>query len=607
MRLPALVSALCLAAALRAAESYPPHPDSQVQPGVPVGEIIKFTFADSKIFPGTTREVTVYVPRQYDGSKPACVYVNQDGVQWNAPVVFDNLIAKKEMPLTIGVFVGPGIVKAATPATALDRFNRSYEYDSLGGAYAAFLLQELLPAVKDQRLPSGRIIELSSSGNDRAIGGASSGAIAAFTAAWERPGDFTRVFSAIGTYVGLRGGNIYPTLIRKTEPKPLRVFLQDGSADQNIYGGDWWLANQEMERALTYAGYEVNHAWGEGGHNSAHGTAIFPDAMRWLWKDWPTPVKAAPLKTDRLGPILIPGEGWEKVPGVSAWAYLDPMAANTQGEVFYNWASGLRSSSLTQKVGLDGKANGIEYGVFTSEVMAFGPDGRRFTVSITDPKVRVYDSAGKATVLAEGFNGNQIIVAHNGNAYITSPPDNRPNPPAAGTYPLSRIWLVKPDGTKQLLETNWPTEMGGIALSPDQSLFYVADRREPWVYSYSIQPDGTLANRQRFFWLHSTDSYDGNGASESGVRGIAVDRNGNLYAATKLGIQICDPAGRVNAILPWPNNQFIGLGDSPNLVFGGPNFDTLYVGSMINLYRRKLNTKGANAWDTPTKPVAPRL
>ena len=149
----------------------------------------------------------------------------------------------------------------------------------------------------------GRPIRLSRSGNDRSIGGSSSGAICAFTAAWERPQEFSRVFSSIGTYVGLRGGNNYPTLIRKTEPKPIRIFIQDGSKDLNIYCGDWWMANQEMERAFIFAGYEVNHVWGEDGHNGKQATEVFADAMRWLWKDWPTPVKAG-LGSKQLQEIL---------------------------------------------------------------------------------------------------------------------------------------------------------------------------------------------------------------------------------------------------------------------------------------------------------------
>ena len=137
---------------------------------------------------------------------------------------------------------------------ALDRFNRSLEYDGLGPDYVRFLLDELLPEVETKTTADGRPIKLSRDGNDRAIAGTSSGAICAFTAAWERPDSFRRVFSAIGTYVGLRGGNVYPTLIRKYEPKPIRIFLQDGSSDLNIYGGDWWMANQEMERAVPIRG-----------------------------------------------------------------------------------------------------------------------------------------------------------------------------------------------------------------------------------------------------------------------------------------------------------------------------------------------------------------
>ena len=213
------------------------------QKGVPKGEVLKFTFDSSKIFPGTWREYWVYIPAQYRPENPACVYVNQDGIQWNAPTVFDNLIYSKEMPVAIGVFVMPGVVKAANPAVALDRYNRSFEYDGLGDAYARFILEEILPAVEKHKASDGRLIHLSKNGNDRAIGGSSSGAVCSFTAAWERPGEFSRVFSAIGTYVGLRGAERYPTLIRKYEPKPFRIFLQDGLQDNNIYAGDWWKAN----------------------------------------------------------------------------------------------------------------------------------------------------------------------------------------------------------------------------------------------------------------------------------------------------------------------------------------------------------------------------
>ena len=162
----------------------------------------------------------------------------------------------------------------------------AFGYDGLGDAYARFLLEELLPEVETKKTADGRAIHLSHEGNDRAIGGGSSGAIAAFTAAWERPDAFSRVFSSIGTFVDLRGGMRYPALIRKFEPKPIRIYLQDGSNDLNIYGGDWWMANQTMERGVHICRlWKLSMPVGDGGHTGKHATLIFPDALRWLWKD----------------------------------------------------------------------------------------------------------------------------------------------------------------------------------------------------------------------------------------------------------------------------------------------------------------------------------
>ncbi|MBI5691041.1 MAG: SMP-30/gluconolactonase/LRE family protein [Verrucomicrobia bacterium] len=583
MKSPLLLAVLIAATPpLRCADDFPPGPDSKVQPGVPQGELLKFEFADSKIFPGTTREITVYVPRQYDGSKPACVYVNQDGLQWNANVVFDNLIARGELPVIIGVFVRPGVVKAGDSARSLDRFNRSYEYDGLGDAYARFLLEEVLPAVEARSLPDGRAIRLSKSGNDRAIGGSSSGAIAAFTAAWERPDAFSRVFSCIGTYVGLRGGDRYPTLIRKTEPKALRIFLQDGDQDLNIYAGDWWMANNTMLRALTYAHYEVRHQWGDGGHSSKHGAMLFPDALRWLWQGWPQPVKAGQPPLERLGPILIPGEGWQLVG--EGYRLSEGTAVNARGEVFFTDIP----ASKCYRIAPDGRP--VEYLADTKRAngQAFGPDGRLYAVATATQQVLAYGPEGKVAVIASEIAGNDLVVAHNGNLYVTHPPSGASRDP-------SRIWLVRPDGSKQVVDSGLKYA-NGIALSPDQSLLYVADYQSHWVYSYVVQPDGTLAHKQRYFWLHEPDTND-----QAYADGLKVDRHGNLWVATRLGIQVCDPAGRVNLILPTPN------GRCTNLVFGGDKFDTLYASCNDKVYRRRLNLTGANAWAAPFKPAAPRL
>jgi gluconolactonase len=577
--LPALLLSVIL---LPAAEEYPVHPDSVVHAGVPTGELLKLEFKHSKIFPGTVHEVTVYVPKQYDPAKPACVHVNQDGVQYNAPVVFDNLIARGELPVIIGVFVKPGIVPAADPAAALDRFNRSYEYDGLGDNYARFVLEELLPFVETQSTSDGRAIHLSKSGNDRSIGGQSSGAIAAFTAAWERPDAFTRVFSAIGTFVDLRGGARYPSLIRKTEPKPLRVFLQDGSNDNNLYGGDWWMANQTMERALTYAGYEVNHVWGQGAHSGAHASSIFPDAIRWLWKDWPKAVKAGQLPLERLGPILIPGEGWQLVG--EGYKQSEGPAVNAKGEVFFV------DIPASKAYRLDAAGKPVEFIGDTKRAsgQAFGPDGRLYAVAQAAKQILVYAADGQVTPVADGIVGNDLVVSHSGNVYVTEPPANSSNDP-------SKVWLIKPDGSKQVVDTGIRFT-NGIALSPDQSLLYVDDYRSHWVYSFTVQPDGTLANKQRYYWLHEPDFAD-----QSSADGLKVDRDGRLYVATRMGIQICDQAGRVELILPTPN------GKVSNVVLGGEKFGTLYATCGDKVYKRKLAVTGANAWDAPNKPAPPKL
>jgi sugar lactone lactonase YvrE/enterochelin esterase-like enzyme len=575
------VVVFCIAAAmlaeLRAAENEPAKEPSKDSP--PKGEVLKFTFADSKVFPGTTRDYSVYIPKQYTGEKPACVHVNQDGIQFKAPEVFDRLIHEGAMPVTIGVFVTPGKVKAPSK-DALDRFNRSLEYDGLGDSYARFLLDELLPDVETKKASDGRAIKLSKDGNDRSIGGTSSGAIAAWTAAWERPDAFRRVFSGIGTYVGLRGGNNYPTLIRKYEPRPIRVFLQDGSKDLNIYGGDWWMANQEMERALVFAGYEVNHEWGDGGHNGEHATKLFPEAMRWLWKDYPAAPKSGP-GSPPLQEILIPGEDWKLVG--EGYKFTEGPAVNTAGEVIFNDIP----NSKTYKI-KDGKAVEWIADSHKSNGAAYGADGKLYMVSTAKEAILAWDKDGKSTLIAEGIRGNDLVALANGNIYVTNPSPDQKEP--------SKIWLITPNGEKRVVDQGAIKFTNGITVSPDQTLLYVADARSHWVYSYQIQADGSLKHKQRYYHLHMPDSAD-----DSGADGIRTDQDGRLYVATKLGLQVCDQAGRVNCIIPTPN------GKCSNLTFGGEKFDTIYVTAGDKLYSRKLKPIGARANEKPVLPKAPRL
>jgi sugar lactone lactonase YvrE len=438
--------------------------------------------------------------------------------------------------------------------------------------------------VEARATSDGRAIRLSKSGNDRAIGGSSSGAIAAFTAAWERPDAFTRVFSAIGTYVGLRGGDRYPTLIRKYEPKPLRVFLQDGANDNNIYAGDWWMANQMMERALSFAGYEVTHAWGDGVHSGKHGTALFPDAIRWLWRGWPEPVKgAAATKNATLASLLIEGEGWQLV--ADGFKSVDAPAVNAAGEVFFNDVGNNRA----HKIDAAGQLSLFSDDCRKASGQAFGPDGRLYSVSGNTPQVSVREASGAFTTVIEGQRGNDVVVAHNGNLYLSNSPQSTSNDP-------SKLWLLRP-GSREPVEIDSGLRFAnGIALSPDQSLLFVSDYRSHWVYSYQVQADGTLAHKQRYHWLHEADPDD-----QSNADGMRVDVEGRLFVATRLGIQVCDQPGRVQCILPTPNGRV------SNLVFGGPSFDTLYAMCGDKVYKRRLKTTGANAWAPPIKPPTPRL
>jgi len=552
---------------------------AQDAPKPPRGEVTKYTFENSKVFPGTTRDYWVYVPKQYDPSRPACVHVNQDGIQNKAPEVFDELIEKKEIPVLIGVFVTPGRVKAVAEG-ALDRMNRSYEYDGLGDAYAKFLLDELLPEVEKKMTADGRPIKLSHDGNDRSIGGSSSGAIAAFTAAWERPDAFRRVFSTIGTYVGLRGGNEYATLVRKVEPKPLRVFLQDGSNDLNNAFGDWWMANQEMERALKFAGYEVDHAWGEGGHDGRQAGQVFPAAMKWLWKDHPAPIKPGE-GSSQFREIAVPGEGWQLVG--QGYTFTEGPAANARGEVFFNDIP----QSKTWKVGLDGAVSPFIEDSKKANGQMFGPDGRLYSVATGTQQVLAYDAELKPTVLAEGIRGNDLTVRHDGGLYVTFPGGAGPD--------SSQLIYISPKGEKKIVDTGL-RYANGVAVSPDQSLLYATDMRSHWVYSYQIQPDGSLAQKQKFYRLHVPDTAD-----DSGADGLRADRDGRLYVATRMGVQVCDKEGRVNVILPTPN------GKSSNLCFGGEKFDTLFVTAGDKVYKRKMKVQGANAFEAPIKPAARRL
>jgi enterochelin esterase-like enzyme len=259
--------------------------DSQPRAGVPKGRLERFSWNQSRVFPETLREVTVYVPAQYKPGEEAALMVWQDGSRhadptgsMRVPVVFDNLIHQGDMPVTIAVFIDPG--RRPTQKAEDKPGNRSFEYDSLGDAYAGFLLDEILPEV-ERRFP----VKFSADPAKRAIAGGSSGGICAFTAAWERPDQFGKVLSWVGSFVNLRGGHVYPYLLRITERKPIRVYLQDGENDLDNPFGNWPLANKQMAASLKYMGYDFRIDWNQGFHGSKGMAPLLPEALRWLWRE----------------------------------------------------------------------------------------------------------------------------------------------------------------------------------------------------------------------------------------------------------------------------------------------------------------------------------
>ena len=573
-----LLSFLLLMGAVVSAqeESYPVHPDTEKRDGVPAGEIRRGIFKDSAIFPGTTRDYAVYVPAQYDGKKPAALMVFQDGISYLkiVPIAFDNLINAGDMPITIGLFVNPGVVPELDESS-LARYNRSFEYDATDDRYARFLLEEMIPVALGE-------LNITKDPNLRSLCGSSSGGIAAFVAAWNRPDQFRRIYTTVGTFVGLRGGNELPVLVRKTEPKPLRIFLQDGRNDLDIYCGSWWVANQDMLSSLTWAGYEVNHEWGEGGHNRKHGNAIFPDVMRWLWKGWDedSTVRTHLDKSKgRAVDFLEDGNEWELVS--EGHGFTEGPAINADGELFFTDLQG----SKIWRIGQDGKEVLFQADTGSTNGLAFAPDGKTLygCQRVPGRLVSWNIDSGEMTVHAEKVRPNDVVVAHDGTVYFTDPGKKT-------------VWVIVP-GEEAKVASNEFSGVNGVVLSPDQSLVYAADYGGRFVWSGQRKADGTLAFVQPYFHLHiSPGSVD----VKSHADGMAVSNDGWLLVATQMGIQICDQLGRVHLIIPSP----VGERHPSNVTFNGK---TLYATCGDKVFCRTVKLEGAQAWAAPVKPAKPRL
>jgi len=314
-----ILALLLAAAGLRAGpldDVYHLGPDSQPHEGVPQGKVVGPLTLPSTVFTNTTRNYWIYVPAQYDPAKAAALMIFQDGHafvstngEYRIPFVFDTLIHRREMPVTLAVFINPGHRPDQKESSGKDWGdginNRPTEYNELNETYARMIVDELLPVLQKD-------YKISDNPDDRAIAGASSGAICAFTVAWHRPDQFRKVVSTIGSFTNIRGGHAYPDMVRAAERKPIRIFLQDGLNDNRGRGRDgtydatwdWHAQNIRMVEALTAKGYDVNYAWGIGTHSNRQGGAIMPDMLRWLWRDYPRP--ADDPKDDTHRRLLVP-------------------------------------------------------------------------------------------------------------------------------------------------------------------------------------------------------------------------------------------------------------------------------------------------------------
>ena len=498
------------------------------------GEVMKFILSDSQLYPGTQREVLVYVPQQYDATKPACLLVCMDGILYDATTVMDNLIASGEMPVTIGVFVNPGVVYDENGEVV--RYNRCKEFDSTDDTFSRFIENEVLAKVEGMKTASGKTVLLSKDANDRAITGASSGGIAAFSVAWNRPDLYSRVYTTVGTFVAMRGGNNYSNIVRKTEPKPLRIYMQDGWYDVwNPIFGEWFEHNLLMESAFNFAGYEVFHKWDRGNHSIKYGTIAFPDAMRWLWKGYPAKVQKGWSNNSMLQDILLENEDWQEV----------VLPATVEGDLFAATDSSalFAARSHIYKVSAAGQVE---------QVGALKAGERLMGEGLTAKGSGLYKNGVK---VADGLSALQAVQALSDGKYLA-------------------LCNAKSKGNVMAVNVG----CRALAIAPDYRFCVTGEENTHHLTSTVIDKTGKMLYSEPFYYLHDLSNST---LKPSGA--MAFDTKGNLYVATELGVQVADHNGRVRAILSLP------AGRVHSLAFSGKY---LFVRCGDKVYMRKMKAEG---------------
>ena len=610
MRRILLALLLVCSCGLSHAEDYILGPDSQPNDGVPRGTVTKFTLAPGKDYPGTPHNCAVYVPAQYDAGKPTPFMIFLDGSQalgnsMRVPVVLDNLIAKHDLPAMIAIFVDPGILPVVSDADQ-NRYNRIYEYDSLTPRFSDFLLNELIPEVAKQ-------YNLSKNPDDRGLSGVSTGAVGAFMAAWNRPDQFHRVLSLIGTYVAMKGADALPALVRRTEPKPIRIFMQDGTADHitpaepygTNFAGSWPINNQVMYEALEFAGYDAKLVMGTDGHSTKQGGAILPDALRWLWRDYPAPIVVhEPAAAQQPGwdpsssvfTIISADKPWQQIGG--DYRFISSLASDPNGNVYFADPRG----GTIERIDPQGLVTQVAGPPNDASILRAAANNRLYIYLPSSGDIISSDTAtgaaGDQKTIARNPAGiaglDDFVVTGNGSIYFLNP--SRATIGVIDAAGHARVALRWTDLDEEM------TAPTGLALSPDQSMLVMTDGGSRYSWSFQIAADGTLEYGEPFYRLELPETTML--SWQSGTRGAVEDVNGMVYFATPLGIQVAMQNGRVMGIL---NPPLAGGGPLTAITFAGTG-DTnwLYVAENGKLYRRPVKVTGANAW-TVVRPPKPTL
>jgi gluconolactonase len=407
-------------------------------------------------------------------------------------------------------------------------------------------------------------------------------------AAWHRPSRFRRVFTGVGTYVSIHGADPLPVLVRKFEPKPLRVFLQSGTGDNNLYCGDCWMANLMMERSLTWAGYDVNHAWGEGGHNQKHASQIFPGVLRWLWRDWQTniEVKANPKGESKWKGYEVVGDGeWEKAYAVPSLPKGEPITEDAETHELYKCAAD--SSGVVYAYGdsrwLIGISEEVTKQKFEVRISSLAPVKSAKTLRLWpqengDEMIQPLPQHTGPLLLAPAYSS--VAVTHDSKVFLA-----RRRTLSVGVLKEGKVEL----GTyiRGLGSLPWLPDATAMCLSSEQSQLYLLGNYNSWISVVNVTPRG-LEHGQNFCKL------------DFPATGFCVDTNGWLYAASEVGIQVCDQAGRVNFIIPTPK-------PAHDVCFGGKDLSELFIACGDSIYKRPTKARGVvSAQQAPIKPPAPK-